>query len=806
MSTLRYAIRTLIKSPGFSAIAIGTIALGIAANSAIFSVVNALLLRPLPFRDEGRIVRVLPETKDERRSNHSAGEFLDLKRDNRTLQAMAGFRGELAAVAAPPGAPLQLGLHYVTPEFFDVLEVAPRLGRLFTGTDGAIAGEPQVVIGDDAWTKLLSRDPGAVGRRVRVNGEWCTVVAVLPKGAEWPEGTDVWMRTRQPVPPSPLNLKQQDPLANRDSHYFEAIARLKPGVTLEQARQDLKAVMVVLQQQHPDDSGGREMRLIPFREDMIGDVRDALIVIQAAVGLVLLIACANVSSLLIARATGRRRELAIRAALGASRGDLVRQLLLESVVLGGAGGAIGLMVSSWLVAVLVKVIPGGVPRTQSIHVDGFVLAATIVASLVTGVLFGILPAFQASRTDAAQALKQSGDRGSSRTHGRAALVVAEIALTLVLLVGAGLLGNSFLRLQRVDSGFTVDHATVAELMVPQTRYPKGADQARIYRRLVEALSSRPEVQAVGVGFPGPLRGSNASASFYIEGRQRTGRADKPFANVATVSGGYFKAMGLRLIGGRTFDDRDREEAPPAVIVNATFAKQYWPGQDPVGKRLRFDDDPKEPWATVVGTVTDARQLGLKQPAPPILYLPFEQFVLPFTTVNVRSTLPEPAIASLLKSQLAAIDPDLPFGDINPLEQDVTGDVAEPRFRAVLIGIFALLALVLAAVGVYGLISYTVTQQTREIGIRVALGAAPSQVILPTLRTGVVLAMTGIGFGLVGAYIAGRALSAFLFGVQPGDPLTFAGVATLLLLVAAAASYIPSRRALKVDPIIALRAE
>jgi len=806
MTTLRQVVRTLVKTPGFTAVAILTMALGIAANTAIFSVVNAVLLRPLPYPDESRIVRVWSTSREEPRSNHSAGDFLDFKRANRTLSALAGFRGEMGAASAKPGEPIQLGLLHVTAEYFDVLGAPPALGRTFSSATDASSGERLVVLSDEAWERLFSRDRSAVGRRIRVNGEPCTVVAVLSKGNVWPEGIGLWLLTRKPVPPSPLDVKEGEQLTNRDSHYFEAIGRLKPGVTLAQAQEDLHAIAMTLQTGHPLESGGRDVKLVPLRDDLTGDVRGALFVIQGAVGLVLLIACANVSSLLIARATGRQRELTIRAALGASRGDLIGQLLAESMVLGVSGGLVGLLLSSWLVSLLLRVMPEGLPRVESAGIDVTVTIVTLSAALLTSLVFGILPALQASRVDSAQVLKRAGERGSTRTRGRAALVVGEIALTLVLLAGAGLLANSFLRLQRVNPGFTVDHATVAELMVPQARYPKGADQAVLYRRLLESLAGRPELQAFGVGFPGPFKASNASATFYLEGRPAATRAEKPFAHVGIVSGGYFPAMGIPLIAGRTFDDRDREKAPSVAIVNVAFAKKYWPGENAIGKRLRFDEDAKTPWTTIVGLAADARQRGLNEDPPPILYMPYEQFTLPFTTVTVRSTLPYGTVVTLLKAQLAGVDPDLPFGDINPLETSVRNGIAEARFRALLIGVFALLALALAAVGLYGLISYTVTQRTREIGIRVALGAAPGQVLLPTVREGLLLALAGVGCGVVAAIAAGRALSSFVFGVGTADPLTLAGVAVLLLIVAATASYIPSRRALKVDPVVALRAE
>jgi putative ABC transport system permease protein len=800
---MRYAVRTLIKTPGFSLIAITTIALGIAANTAIFSVVNGVLLRPLPFRDEGRVVKVSTVTRDEPDSNHSAGDFLDIRQNNRTLEAIAGFREDVAAIAAKPGEPIQLEAAWVTSEFFDVLGTPPVLGRPFARADNS-AGQKLVVLGYTAWQQLFSGDVGAAGRQVRINGDAYTVAAVMPQRFAWPQGAKAWLLSPLPVPPSPINMK--DPLTNRDVQYFQAIARLKPGVTLVEAQQDLHAVGVATQQKNGQTSGGRDVRAMPVRENLVAGVRDALLVIQAAVGLVLLIACANVSSLLIARATGRRRELAIRAALGAGRGHLIRQLLAESLVLGICGGVAGLLLSSWLVVLLVRFLPQGLPRTDAITLDTTVMIVTLLASVGTGLLFGILPALQASRTDAAHVIKEAGERGSTRARGRAALVVAEIALTLVLLAGAGLLANSFLRLQRVDTGFKPEHVTIADLMVPQTRYPKGADQTRVYRRLLEGLTERPELQAVGVGFPGPFHGGSASGTFFIEGRASTTRADRPFGHLGTVSGGYFAAMGIPLLSGRTFQDRDIETAPPVAIVSASLAKKYWPGENPVGKRLRFDDNPADPWFTVVGLVGDVRQLGLSKEPPSLLYLPYEQFALPFTSVAVRSSLPQGTVISLLKAQLAAIDPDMPFGDITSLQSEVENSVDQPRFRAMLIGIFALLALILAAVGVYGLISYTVTQRTREIGIRVALGAAPRQILIPVIREGLRLALVGIGLGLIGAFAAMRALTAFLFGVGASDPLTFAGVALLLLAVATAASYIPSRRALRVDPVVALRAE
>jgi putative ABC transport system permease protein len=801
---MRYAIRALFRTPSFSAIAIATIALGIAANTAIFSVVNGVLLRPLPFNDESRIVRVWSTTADEPHGGHSAGDFTDLRRNARTLEAVAGFREDMAAVSTGSSAPEQMLTIYVTSDFFPVFGTPAALGRTFDRNSPA--GATLVVLSDTAWHKLFGDDASVVGRTIRIDGQPANIVGVMPHGFEWPEDeVSLWRLSPGPVPPSPIDVP--DPLTNRDVNYFQAVARLKAGGSLAAAQQEVRAIASAIQRDHRVSSGGRDFALVPIREDLTGNVFAALVIIQAAVGLVLLIACANVSSLLIARAVGRRRELAIRAALGASRWDLVRQLLAESLTIGVAGGGVGLLISSWLVVLLLKLMPAALPRTDNISLDGTVMIVTLLASLATGVLFGILPALQASRTQAGSVIKQAGERGSSRARGRSVLVVGEIALTLILLVSAGLLANSFLRLQRVDPGFRAEHVTIAELMVPQSRYPKGDDQTRIYRRIIEGLRQRPELQAVGVGFPGPLHGGNAGGTFTIEGHTAVTREDKSYANLGLVSSGYFAAMGIPIVAGRSIDDRASKDGPLEVAVSLALAKKYFGGRNPVGTRIRLGEGGKDdPWFTIVGLVGDVRQMGLAEPAPPILYIPFQHLPLPYTSVTVRSALPEPAVASLLKAQLATIDRELPYGDINTLGDVVQKSVESERFRATLIGVFAMLALVLAAVGVYGLISYTVTQRTREIGIRVALGASPRHVLVAVVREGVTLAVIGIVIGLAGALLATRALTAFLFGVGAADPLTFGGVAIVLLLVATAASYIPSRRALKVDPMIALRAE
>ncbi len=804
MNDLRYALRTLAASPGFTIVAVVTLALGIGANTAIFSVVNGVLLRPLPFGEPDRIVRVYTTSANDTRGGHSAADFRDLQRANQSLAALAGYRSILVTVAPRPGEPVQLEGAFVTVEFFDALGVAAAHGRVFARATDGTPGERLVVLSHDAAARLYGGAAQAVGQRPRVDGEPHTIAGVTPPQVAWPEGARIWVLSTREVPRSPVETPAGE--NERGVRYFEALGRLRAGVTVEQAREDLRRVGALIEKEHGESAERQSFDLAPLGEEIVGDVRSGLLLMQAAVGLVLLIACANVSSLLIARATGRQRELSIRAAIGAGRRQLVRQLLVESLALGVAGGAAGLLLAAWLTGLLVSVLPAGIPRADAISVDYVVSAVTLVAALAAGIVFGTMPALQASRADAAAALKRAGERGSGRARARAALVVAEIALTLVLLASAALLLNSFVRLLRTDSGMRPDHVSLVGLMIPQSRYPAGDAQTELYRRLVDAIAPRAEIEAAAVGFPRPFGGMRASGTFIIEGRPARGPDDRASANIGSVSGGYFAAMGIPLLAGRTFADSDGAKAPEVAIVNVALARRYWPGENAVGKRLRFDDSAEAPWRTVVGIAGDVRQLSLKEEPPPILYIPYAQFPLPFTDVIVRSSAPPSTIASLVRSTLREIDPDLPPGELTTLDAALGRSLAQPRFRAILIGTFAVLALVLAAVGLFGLISYSVTQRTREIGIRMALGARPRQVLGALMREGLVLAAIGTAIGLGAALVAGRLIAAFLYGVRATDPLTLAVVAAVLLGVALLATYLPARRALRVDPIAALRIE
>jgi putative ABC transport system permease protein len=801
---LKYALRSLLKNPGFAIVAILTLTLGVGANTAIFSVVNGVLLRPLPFADPDSIVQVWVTSPDEPRTNHSAGDFLDLQRGNRTLAKLAGYRQDPVTISVDGSDPVGVRAVIVTADYFDVFGVPPVAGRTSYGS-GSGASAPSVVLNEAAWARHLGSDPNAVGRAIRINDVPHTIVGIMPRSFDYPDRSNLWVLSPKPVPPPSIEVPG-DLLTNRDVQYFLGVARLKPGVSIDQAEADLSTITKRLAEQFPKSHARRGVALQRLHEQIVGDVQRTILVLLAAVGAVLLIGCANIASLLLARASGREREFAVRAALGASRGQLIRQLIAESLLLGAGGGLLGIFAGSWAIALLRRLLPAGTPRVEEITLDATVMSAAMAVALLSALVFGIVPALQASRADASGALHE-GDRGSS-AGGRQArtrvLVVAEVAVTLVLLVTAGLLVNSFVRLQRVDPGFSVDQVTLVGAVLPTTKYPDGRRQVAFYEAVLENLDGRSDVPSAAVVFPSPLNRSQASSTFVIEGRDPS-RAEKPFASFASISPNYFRTIGIPLVAGRTFTPRDRAPLPPVVIVNAALARRYWPNEHAVGQRMRLGDD-DEQWMTVVGVVGDSRSLGLDQAPAPMFYLPIYQMPLPFMSIVVRSAAGTAAVASAVRSAQRAVDADLPLGTVRPLRDVVNAAVAEPRFRTTLVGAFAVMALVLAAVGVYGLISYGVAMRTREIGIRVALGAQPRQVLLPVIREGLMLTIAGIMLGALGSLAATRLLAGLLFEVDATDPLTFILAALALLTTGLIASYVPSRRTLNVDPLTALRAE
>ena len=806
---IRYAFRNLLKNPGFAAVAITTLALGIAATTAMFSLVNGVLLRPLPYSDPDRVVQVWTSTKDEARESHAAADFLDLKRDNRTLTAIAGFREDAITIASGDRDPIRMGGSLVTADFFDVFGMAPLAGRTFSASVDAGRGEPLVVISETVWTQEFGRDPSVVGRRVRVNTAPYTIAGVMPAAFKFPAGSRVWVLAPKAVPPPPVDVPGEL-LTSREVHFFQAVGRVKPGVSVAQAEADLATIADNLARQFPETNGGRTVTISPLREGLVSDVREALIILFGAVAVVLLIACANIASLLLARASGRYREMAVRAALGAGRGRLMRQLLTESLLLATIGGGLGLLIGAWAIDLLAGVIPEGMPRADEVSIDSRVALVSVLFTCASAVLFGLVPSLQASRTDAAVALRSSGDRsstgGRSRARTRAILVVGEVALTLVLMIAAGLLANSLIRLQRVDPGFRSDDVTIAMVPLPQARYVDGPRQADAYERILERVQNGGGVQSAAVAFPSPLEGANAAGRFSIEGQtESSSRGDRPFASLVVISRDYFTTMGIPLISGRYFTKDDRPPAPNVVIVNALLVRKYFGGENPVGKRIRFGRAGQD-WITIVGVAGDTRNMGIEEDPTPVIYVPYRHFTLPFMSVVVRGGGGTASVASGLREALRGVDPDLAVDQVIPMRTLLRDSLGAVRFATMLVTAFALSAVLLAAVGLYGLISYSVAQRTREIGIRVALGARPGQVMSPVIREGMTLALIGVALGLAGAVGVAKLIASYLFGVGATDPLTFIAVATVLLLVALLASYIPSRRAVRVDPLTALRAE
>jgi putative ABC transport system permease protein len=804
---LRYAMRSLRKHPGFTAVVLATLALGIGANAAIFSVVNAVLLRPLPYEGADRIVVIWGDLHRPGLNEipASAGEYADYRDrshafDEIAVYDTAGFN--LTGV----GEPERLDGAIVTASLFPLLGAPAQAGRTFTTAEEHPGRNDVAIIGHALWVRRFNANPGIVGQVVSIDGRPTQIVGVMPAAFRFPDpAVEIW---------KPL-LLDAEALSedNRGSHGYTALARLRPGATLAQARADLAGVTATFKAEHPlNYRTGFSVALRPLRDDIVGDTGRPLLILLGAVALLLLIACANVSNLLLARAASRRKEIALRTALGASRGRLVRQLLTESVLIAVAGGTLGLVLASWCVDLLIALAPDTIPRLHEVTLDRRVVLFTALVSLATGVLFGIVPALRASGLSLNETLKDGGRSGESAMHGRAGrvLVVSEVALSLVLLAGAGLLVHSFARVQRVEPGFDARGTLTLRLSLPDSRYTTFEKGDRFFDALFAALRARPDVHAVAAASALPFSGVGGSRTFHIEGREPKRPEDQPEEQLRIVTDGYFQTMRIPVVKGREFTDRDRLSGPRVAVVNDALARRHFPGESPIGHRVAFSRD--EPhWYEIVGVVANIKHRGLDAADRPELYVPYRQPLFANWTVRpmqvVVRTAGDPLMAAAtVRREIARLDAEQPISDVRTMDERIGRSLESRRFNMILLAVFAALALALAAIGIYGIIAYAVTERTHEIGVRLALGAQRRDVMSMIVVQGMAMTAAGTVVGMLSALLATRLMSSLLFGVSASDPITFAAIPVLLAVVALVACYVPARRATRVDPLVALRTE
>jgi putative ABC transport system permease protein len=818
LNDIRYGLRQLWKHPAFTIIAVLTLALGIGANTAIFSVVNAVLLKPLPFPEPDQLIAVgMTDTRQKSQTDLNSlsyPDFFDFRDQNRTLASSAVYHDRSFALTSEEGATSLHGVK-VSAEFFDVLGIKPKLGRGFTRDDEQGGGGPggfKVIISRDFWQKHFGGDPNVLGHTVMLDRRPHTVIGVMPAGFQFPiqnDSTDLYVTIAEDAA-NPDGSKPQT--QQRGSHSLQAIARLKPGVAIGQAQSDLEAIAAALSRQYPESNTHFGVGSKPLREELIGDVRTALYILFGAVVCVLLIANANVANLLLARASARGKEIALRAAMGASRGRIIRQLLTESLLLSALGGGLGLLIAQWGTEALVKAVPQNIPRISTIQLDASVLGFTLLVSLATGVIFGLVPAWQASHVDLNSSLKsgtRTGGGGEGKGRVRNALIMAEVALALVLLISAGLLIQSFARLGSVQPGVRTERLLTARVSLPEVAYPKNENITAFFDQLLPRIRALPGVESASTIIPLPLSGSNMVTTFDIEERPLPD-GQRAAAPVRVIATDYFKTMGIPVLQGRVFDEKDRFESAPVVIVNERFANKYFPGQNVVGKRIMpgfAADDNGEKMREIVGVVGNVKHLSLRNDDSPEMYLPQTQIPFNIMAIVIRTSVSNPnALTNSLRKELAALDGTIPLTSIRVFDEYISRSLARPRFNTLLLSIFAGTALLLTAIGIYGVLAYSVAQRTSEIGIRIALGAGKSSIF--RLIVGQAMTLVGISLvvGLAGAFAATRLLNSLLFGVGASDPGTFIGIVLLVSFVAFIAAWVPARRATRVDPIIALRAE
>jgi len=814
LQDLRYALRALLKRPAFTAVAVGSLALGIGANTSIFSVVNGVLLRPLPYPDSSRLM-VLWETNSQQvasminsqnRSQVAPGNFVDWSNQNHVFEGVAAVRFlnfNLTGSDLPeriPGA-------VATPNLFSVMGVKAVVGSTFQPLDVQSGNNERVVVlGHQLWQRRFGSNPGVVGQKLTLNNETFSVIGVAPASFQYPEDAELWVPSRLAVPEPPGAAANANPTTNRTLHYLLVVARLKLGVSPQQAQAEMNTIGSNLQKHYPDTNSSIGVRVLPMQDEIVGDIKPKLRILLGVVGLVLLIACANIANLLLARGSAIRRELAVRIALGARRSRVIRQLLTESILLGMLGGAFGLFLAYLGIRLLVSLSPSDIPRLGEINLDGRVLGWTVGISLATGLISGLLPALQSSKPNLNETLQESG-RGTDSSHRhrvRSFLVIAEIALTLVLLVGAGLLIKSFNKLQSVDAGFKVDNVLTMRIALPSYKYPKEELSLAFTNQLLDHLENMPGVESVGTTTALPLSRVEAVSSFTLEGHPVANAADLPLANWRVVSPDYFRVLSIPVVQGRTFTEHDDQNAPKMVVVNQTLVHNFFGGENPIGKRLVIGSE-KNP-SEIIGVVGDVRHSGLDADFKPEIYGNYSQTFRPNYTLVIRTQSEPSSMVAAVRNQVQLIDKDQPVYSVKAMKELRSEALAELRFNTLMLTLFAAIALVLAAVGIYGVISYSTARRTHEIGIRMALGAQPINVLKLVLGQGMTLALLGIAIGLAASFALTRVLTTLLYSVSPTDPLTFVFVSILLALVALLATFIPARRATRVDPTLALRHE